>query len=383
MIKDVLIVGGGIAGLCSAIQFERAGFNVELVEHAPEWKPVGAGIVLWPNSIKILDKLGLKAEIEAVGNDVIDMTVVDAAGKKVSSLTFEKVFEKGIHAVAVLRADLHKVLIGAVKNTNIKHGTTVDSISDAGTKTKVKLSDGSEKEYDMVIGADGIHSKTRKLLFGEIKPRYAGYTNWRFVVHGDIGTERNRAFEMWGSGKRFGIVPVGSGNSIYCFGVMNAPEGKQEYNNITAAKFKELFGEFGWKARNVMDLITDDTKFIHNDLHDVRLNEWYKGNTVLIGDAAHAITPNLGAGAAMAMEDSLIITKNIIKYGNTAEAYKAYYDQRFKRVTKICNDSFRLGKMGNLENGFLRSVRNFASRIMPEKFYISMVRKVTGDINKL
>lgn len=378
--KDILIVGGGIAGLCSAIQFERAGFHVDLVELAAEWKPIGAGIVLWPNSMRILGQLRLKAEVESYGNPIHEMTVKDAKGKNVSSLTFEKVFQKGIHAYAVLRADLHRVLAGALKNVNIKLGTTVSEITDKGGRTQVKLTDGSEKEYDIVIGADGIHSKVREILFGIVKPRYAGYTNWRFVVDGSsIEFDRTRAFEMWGRGKRFGMVPVGNTNSIYCFGVINAPEGKEEYRSISAGSFKELFGEFGWKAKDILSLVDENTKFIHNDLHDIRLSRWYKGNTVLIGDAAHAITPNLGAGAAMAMEDSVIITENYAKYGNTKLAFKDYFVARFDRVTKICNDSYRLGKMGNLENGLLRSARNFVSRVIPEKFYINMVKKVTGD----
>jgi 2-polyprenyl-6-methoxyphenol hydroxylase-like FAD-dependent oxidoreductase len=377
--KKVLIAGVGIAGLTSAIYLERAGFEVDLVEIAKEWAPVGAGIVLWPNCLKILGTLGLRAQTEAMGTAIEEMTVADENGKKISSLQFDKLFEKGLYAVSISRADLHSILAGGLKNTNVMLNDSVDSLDDDGTKVTVKLSSGRTSVYDLVIGADGIHSRVRTLLFGDVKPRYAGYTAWRFLVNGEIEFDRKQAYEYWGKGGRFGIVPTGRGDSNYGFLVLNSPHGSFENKNISIEKFKHILSQFNGAAGEFIKLINEDTVLIHNDIEDIRLDKWYKGNVVLIGDAAHAITPNLGAGALMAMEDSAIVADNLTRFDKPEDAFRAFFEARFKRVKKICNDSYRLGKAGNLESGVLRSVRNFISRNIPERFYINIVKTVSGE----
>lgn len=374
-----LIVGGGIAGLTSAILLEKAGFEIEIAEIAPNWGPVGAGIVLWPNCLKILGKLGLRDETESLGNIIEEMAVTDERGKKISSLKFGKVFEKGLYAVAIARPDLHSVLASGIKTTQVYLNDTVKEITNENRKAQVTFKTGRQNEYDFIIGADGINSKVRKFLFGEVKPRYSGYTNWRFMINGDFDFDRRHAYEMWGKGKRFGMVPVGSENKYYCFAVLNSPPKLDSNRNIANDKFKEIFSEFGWIAPEFLKLVDKDTILIHNDLEDIRLKQWQKGNVVLIGDAAHAITPNLGAGAAMAMEDSIIIAENLINTKSPENAFRSFFQSRYKRVNRICNDSYRLGKMGTLENAALRNVRNFISRIIPERFYINIVKTVIGE----
>jgi 2-polyprenyl-6-methoxyphenol hydroxylase-like FAD-dependent oxidoreductase len=374
-----LIIGGGIAGLTSAILLERAGYETELVEIASNWGPVGAGIVLWPNCLKILQKLGLRDKVESLGNRIDEMTVTDERGKKISSLKFDKVFEKDLYAAAITRPDLHSVLASGIRTTKVFLNDTVHELTQDGNMVHAAFKSGRVAEFDFVIGADGINSKTRSILLGDVKPRYSGYTNWRFIVNGDFDFNRRHAYEMWGRGKRFGMVPVGNENKYYCFGVLNSPPKLDSNRNIAHNIFKEMFSEFGWIAPEFLKLIDRDTVLIHNDLADIRLKQWYQGNIVLIGDAAHAITPNLGAGAAMAMEDSMIIAENLITSKSPEEAFRSFFHNRYKRVKRICDDSYRLGKMGTLENGLFRSARNFISRIMPEKFYINIVRTVIGE----
>ncbi len=376
--KRVLIVGGGIAGITSAILLEEAGFEIDLVEIAKEWGPVGAGIVLWPNALKILERVGVRDEIESHGNVIEEMIVTDEGGKKISSLKFARLFEKGLFAIAAARAELHYALVSKLKNTKVILNDTVESINDTGDEVTVKLRSGTQKEYDLVIGADGINSKIRKILFPDASVRYSGNTNWRFMVSGDFDFNRTRAYEMWGRGKRFGMVPIGRGNTYYCFAVLNSPPGLNENRHITKEKFVNMLSEFGWKAKEFIRKIEDSTVLIHNDLEDIRLKEWYKGNVILIGDAAHGITPNLGAGAAMAMEDSILLVSSLVKFKDNKEAFRSSFDARYKRVNRILNDSYRVGKMGTINNGALRAARNFVSRIMPEWFYLNILKTVIG-----
>ncbi len=373
------IIGGGIAGLTSAILLEQAGIKTEITELAAEWKPVGAGIVLWPNCLKILERIGLKDKVESLGNPIEEMRVIDTNGKKINSLNFENVFSRGFFASAIARADLHSVLVSGLKDTKVLLSDTAESISQNESKVNVKFRSGRTDEFDFVIGADGINSKVRSILFGDIKTRYSGYTTWRFMVKGDIDFDRRHAYEIWGRGKRFGIVPVGRENIYYCFAVMNSSPGLEANRNITVDKFLKVFEEFKPAAGKVISLINNDTRLINNDLCDIRLSEWHKGRAVLAGDAAHAITPNMGAGAAMAMEDSAMIADELVAGREPKIAFRNFFAGRNKRVTKVCNDSYRLGKMAQLENKLLRSLRNSLFRLVPESYNINVIKKLTGE----
>lgn len=375
-----LIVGGGIAGLTLAIFLERAGFDLEIVEIAQEWKPVGAGIVLWPNCLKILERLSLSNSIIERGNVIEEMTVTDENGIKISSLNFDKLYKKGLFAISIARSDLHSILFSGIRTSKIMLNDTTVSITQINKKVNVVFRSGIESEYDFVIGADGINSKVRDLLFKKVKLRYSGYTNWRFIVNTQMDFDRKKAYEMWGKGKRFGIVPVGNGTDFYCFALMKSLPGLPENRNIKHSDFIKCFSEFGWKAVEFLNLVNEKTVFIHNDLEDIKLNQWVCGNTILIGDAAHAITPNLGAGAAMAMEDSYFLSEYLINNRNPEQAFRLLFEKRYKRVNRICNDSYRLGKLGTMENSLLRRTRNFISRVMPEKIYINIVKTVTGEV---
>lgn len=374
-----LIVGGGIAGLTVSAFLEKAGIETEISEIVEEWKPVGAGIVLWPNCLNILEMIGLKEATIKCGNRIDEMKIIDLRGKKISTVSFDKIFDNEMYALAIKRAELHQVLVSGLKNTKVTLNETVIEIKQNEKIAEVKFSTGRTANYDFVIGADGINSKVRNLLFGEKKLRYAGYTTWRFMVNGDAEFDQRRTFVIWGKGKRLGIVPVNSGKEYYCFAVFNARQGSDKYRNISHEQFLNNLDEFRPAAGKIIDLIKKDTILINNDICDIKLKKWYSGRVALMGDAAHAITPNMGAGASMAMEDSLVISEYLCKFNDPETAFRKYYETRHKRVNRVCDNSYRLGKIAQLNNGILRSARNFAFRLIPESFNDNEIKKITRE----
>ncbi len=181
---------------------------------------------------------------------------------------------------------------------------------------------------------------------------------------------------MWGNVKRFGIVPIGN-NKLYCFSIINSGINNEKYRNLAIGDYKYLYSELGWKAKDILNSLPFETKLIYNDLHDLRLKRWYKGNVVLIGDAAHAVTPNLGSGAAMAMEDALSLTQALYRNDTPEAAFKEYFQSRYKRVNYIRNASYWLGKARQLNN-FTGKIRNIFMRTTGSLTAPYIVKKITG-----
>ena len=373
--KRVLIVGAGIAGLSAAIQLEKAGYEVEIAEQTKRWENAGAGIVLWPNALKVMDVCGIREDVQSRGNILHELNVVDTKGKLINGFDFRDNSEmEKLYSIAIARAELHSALVGGLKKSKILMDTSVKQITDKNEKVEARLTNDEVREYDFIIGADGIHSKVRELIFGETKLRYANHAGWRFIT--ERADNSNTAYEVWGNGKRFGIVPIKNGK-YYCFSTINTGSNNQKYKNISVSDYRNLNSEFGWKTKEILDSLTDEVKLIYDDLFDFKIKSWHKGNVVLIGDAAHAVTPNLGSGAAMAMEDSVCLTEALCRNSSAQSAFEEYYKKRYKRIGFIREASFWFGERGQVK-GVLAKLRNISVRAVGRMITPYLIRKVIG-----
>jgi len=373
--KKVLIVGGGIAGLTLAILLEKSGYEIEIAEQAEELGPVGAGIVLWPNCLKVMDECGVRDDVESRGNILRQLDLVDLNGGLINGFNFSRISKnEDLYALAILRPELHKVLFNKLRHSILKLGISIDEIDDNGSLVKVQFTDGTNGEYDFAVGADGIHSKTRDLVFGDVKLRYSGCAGWRFTT--TRYADEQEAYELWNGGKRMGIVPVGD-NKYYCFSTINTPSNNDRFRNISVSDYKNLYSMFNWKAKEILDRMTGDTKLIYDDLYDLKMDNIHKGNVVLIGDAAHAITPNLGSGAAMAMEDALCLANSLKNNSNLNTAFEQYFKQRKRRVNYIRGASYWFGKGAQLE-GVLAKSRNIFVKMTGSLSTPFIIKKVIG-----
>lgn len=376
--ERVLIVGGGIAGLTLATGLRRLGLSPTIVEQAPRFGAVGAGIALGVNAMAMLGRLDLADAVRDAGRVLNEAEVTNLRGDCLSRLDFTKLVPEFGPTITIHRAALHEVLLAGCRDLVLHANTTVDYLRDHGDFVEVKLSDGTSTEFDQVIGADGLRSRTRSQVFGETAPVYSGYTCWRFVVNRPPGLER--AQEMWGRGLRLGLVPL-ENDRLYCFACANSPAGTPDPEEGRVDRFRTRFAAFGGFAPAALEQIMNPEQLIHNDLEEMPKHPWWKGRVLLIGDAAHAMTPNMGQGAAMAIEDAGVLYEMLGTGKTWAEVVPAFAARREPRVRFVVDQSRRIGRVAQLENALLAWLRNWTVRATPQRFgQAAAIRAATAAV---
>jgi 2-polyprenyl-6-methoxyphenol hydroxylase-like FAD-dependent oxidoreductase len=371
----VLIVGGGIAGLATAAGLARAGVPCEVVERAEAWAPVGAGIVLGVNAMAVMRGLGLDEAVVARGARLARGAITDARGRALARTDFSRLELELGPTVALHRADLHEVLLKGAADVPIALGVTVDRLEPADGHVDVRRSDGREARYRLVIGADGLRSRVRELVFGDERVRYAGYTCWRFVARSPL--ERVELREMWGRGQRFGLVPVGGGR-VYGFAVANAPRGEPDPEEGRLARLRERFAGFGGDVPAILASLDASDAPIHNDLEELAEGPWHDGRVLLVGDAAHALTPNMGQGAAMALEDAAVLVELLREGCPAGELGARLHARRADRVRWVQRQSRRIGSIGQLEAAWACRLRNAVLRAVPDAANLRALRTMAS-----
>ncbi|MGX1804117.1 FAD-dependent monooxygenase [Nocardia sp. NPDC055321] len=349
--SKALIVGGGIAGLASAIAFDRRGWEVEVLERAPRLTAVGAGISLWSNALRALDDIGIGDRVRERAIEDGAAGIRDARGRWLSRTDTAALRARYGAPVVLHRADLLDILRAAVPESALRTGI---SVAEAGTDGSVRHSAGTSRG-DVVVGADGIHSVVRRAVCGAVEPRYSGYTAWRVVVTptepiGDLG-------ESWGRGERFGYAALADGR-VYCFAAANIAAGAPD------GGLPELRRRFrDWHAPiPALLAAADPDAVLRNDIYELPpLPTYVRGRLALIGDAAHAMTPNLGQGACQALEDAVVLAR-VADSGGALDAYDA---ERRPRTRMIAARSARIGTVAQTANPVLATLRDTLMRALP------------------
>jgi len=263
---------------------------------------------------------------------------------------------------AAANAELHEALREGLDPARLRLGSTVERLEDAGDAVEVERRDGGRERYDLVVGADGIGSGVRGLLFGATPLAYTGYTCWRVVAALELDDQTT---ELWGRGRRIGLVPLPGGRT-YSFLVANAPRGAPPpWEDLEG--FRAAFAEFTHPpAVRLLEAVADAADLIHHDLEEVPwLPTWRRGRVVLLGDAAHALTPNMGQGAAMALEDAYVLERALAEAESIPAALARYEAERRRRVKWVQDTSRRIGRVGQWSGRFACWLRNLGARWTP------------------
>lgn len=364
------ILGGGIAGLSSAIALKdfaaRNGHQITIFEAADAFKPVGAGLALAINAFKALRVLGLEKEIESIGKACEFAFLFDQSGNALTRMELYKLGElyEG-KALTIHRHSLHDVLASRLDHCEIKFGKRCTGILEKPNGVELEFNDNSSEFFDYLLAADGIHSVVRKYFLPATIERYSGQTCWRGICdHTPAGINANSFSETWGTGKRFGIVPIND-NKVYWFAVLDSPKETDQWKNFSKAEIQNQFSDLH-KEVQIMLEATPEKNIFWNNLKDFRpIKKFAFGRVLLIGDAAHATTPNLGQGACMAIEDAAVL-KQLSRTDNNPEVFFKMFEQvRIKRTTKIVNTSFTLGTLAQSQNKLLIFFRNKLMKFFP------------------
>lgn len=361
-----IVVGGGIGGLAAAMALRQAGIDVAVFERAGAYREVGAGLTLWPNAVRALAALGLQSQLDALAVPQLSGGIRTWRGDVLMQTSIDEVRQRfGAPPVAVHRAELLAMLNDALSPNIVQLDSPLVRFTQDGDRVTATFADGRMERADVLIGADGLHSVVRAQLFGRRKPRYAGYSAWRAVARYELDRlPAGMIGETWGCGARFGIVPM-SGNRVYWFGTINAPEGQRNGAGGHKREVMELFG--GWHApiREVI-AATDDAAILRNDIYDrPPLRHWTVGRVTLLGDAAHPMTPNLGQGACLAIEDAVVLARCLRESAHPAAGLRMYERERFARTNAIVQQSRQIGQVGQWSHALACRLRDGLMRAMP------------------
>jgi 2-polyprenyl-6-methoxyphenol hydroxylase-like FAD-dependent oxidoreductase len=375
MTPTVAIAGAGIGGLTLAIALRRRGVPVTVLERASELKPAGAGIALGPNAIVALERLGLRSAIVGAGASIGRSAILDSDGRVLGAELDVAALEREVGApvVALQRTRLHDVLVDAAGPGVVRLGFTVLEYENLGDRVRVISTEGDRVEADLLVGADGLNSSVRAQLVSDGAPKYSGYTSWRGVTPAGAVAPPQRMTESWGRGERFGIVNIGSGE-IYWFAVANAKAGGTD-----ADVREELLARFGGWHEPVAAIVraTPAARILRTDISDRDpIDCWHRGPVVLLGDAAHPMTPNLGQGAGQAIEDAVVLDQCLSAGPTIDAAVRRYEVRRVSRANRLVLASRRFGAIAQWQNAAAVWLRDTGMRLTPASVAISQARRI-------
>jgi 2-polyprenyl-6-methoxyphenol hydroxylase-like FAD-dependent oxidoreductase len=380
--RSAIVVGAGIGGLAVARGLVRSGWQVAVYERAPAFGAVGAGLAIEPNAVRALDWLGLGEQLRARGLRQGPAGLRTARGRWLVRMRLDELQNRfGTPAFALHRADVHQILAEglaedpAVSMHTGHRATTATTSTDHAAVTFESPTGPITAEADLVVAADGVHSAIRSAVFPHHpQPAYAGYITWRGIVPADQAagiTLDATVVESWGRGRRVGVAPLPDGR-VYWFYTESAPEGAQQATTVT-----DLAGRVrDWHAPIPQLLLaTPPRALLRNDIYTLLapLPSYRYGRVVLLGDAAHAITPDLGQGAALALEDAVTLTIYAGDASITAPDLDAgldrYDDERRPRTQRLVRLSARIGRIAQARTPLTVAARNLAAGLLPASAY--------------
>jgi 2-polyprenyl-6-methoxyphenol hydroxylase-like FAD-dependent oxidoreductase len=375
-LKRVVVVGGGVGGLTSALGLQRAGVEVEVHERYPHVAARASGFTLWSYAMRELLELGLDAP-ERIGSPIEVTEVRNQHGRLIEEMPVGEVSRLlGAPSCDVRRPDMQTALIDLLGEDAVRMGSEVVGVEQDDASATVLLADGSRSSGDLVIGADGVHSIVRDHVAGTSKLNYSGYSGWGGILDGfehELLLPK-RHVEVWATGSKGGIADVGNGQ-VRWYVVHKAPAGGRD---LPVVKSELLDHISGWHEllRAAVEAAAPES-IVQTEAWDLDpLDTWVDGRVVLLGDSAHATTPFASMGACMTIQDSRALIDRLASDAPYEEALGTYQNARKEHDESIVRRSRRMGKLSMLSSPILGWLRDEAFTHMPE----DKMRAVTEEM---
>ncbi len=352
-IRKVLIVGGGIGGLTLAAALGQRGIKADVVEIKPKTTVYGVGILQPGNALRALRTIGVMEACLAAGFQMDEYRMCDAQGGRIASMNLLRVADPDLPAINALpRRALHEILTAAAlaAGAEIRFQRTLTTLEQTPSGVEARFADGDANLYDLVVGADGIRSTVRTMLFGpEFEPRFTGQGVWRFTTARPAALNYQAMY--YGVGLKAGLVPITS-ELMYLFLVSNEPTNRwmptDQLHEILSDYLKPFGGEF---LTTVRANLRDSKDVVYVPIEEVSVPApWYRGRVVLIGDAAHASSPHIAQGASMAIEDAIVLSELATIDQPVEATLDQFMKRRFDRCRFVQETSRQVGLSGNLED---------------------------------
>ena len=371
--RSAVVVGGGIGGLTAAVALRRVGWRVTVLERAARFGEIGAGITLMSNGLRCLDAIGLGDAVRGSGQPMLALGMRTAAGRWLSRFDGDGADLEalmGTTAVVVHRAELHTILRDAVPAASLLAGVTTTGIRGGADGGPAEVSFRHRDrdallQADLVVGADGVHSWVRAERWPDAQPPvYSGSTSWRAVTAPSSAAVTEMSLS-WGRGTEFGVMPLLDGRT-YWYAAANADEAQRNPNELE--ELRQRFGTWHEPIPAVLAHTPSEAVLRHDIYRLPKLDSYCRGSVVLLGDAAHAMTPNLGQGGGQALEDAIVLAAAVSRTRDVATALAHYDHQRRARTQAMSRAATRQLRFGQqLHAPVAVAVRNAAVALTPDR----------------
>ncbi|RWU23069.1 hypothetical protein DM813_12815 [Pseudomonas alkylphenolica] len=348
LIQSALVVGGGFSGMSAAIELRKRGIAVDLVEIDPHWRNYGAGISIGGPTLRAFRTLGILERFLDEGYACDGLDIFSASGVLLTQVATPRIAGDEVPGSgAVMRPVLARILADATRasGTDVRLGCTVTALDQDEQAATVDFSDGSQRRYDLVIGADGLYSQLRERLLPQApKPRYSGQGVWRAVLPRLASVTRTM---LWvGDHLKVGLNPV-SQNEMYLFVNEDRPVNDFVPPEEFLPRLDALLAPFSAPpVQEARALLDEKSLVVFRPLEGLLVEQpWYCGRAVLIGDAVHATTPHLASGACIGIEDAIVLAQELEQAPSLAAALERFQQRRWERCRMVVENSMRLGEI--------------------------------------
>ena len=367
----VLIVGAGMGGLALAAYLHTDGHDVTVIEKKKDGKQRGFVLGLWSNGLHTLAPFDVLDRIRQESMLLSQEFIRDKTGALLARIDYNQFTEQYGEVYLLPHTALHAILRTLVTDVPIYFETTISTLEEQPQGVLVTYGDGTRHTYDLVIGADGIHSQVRQILFDDEGFSYSGLSLWLSMLPPlgkKMPTEPN---DLFGEGEYVGIFPTKSKQTGVLF-LAKMPDEVSDLPEQRIPYLRERFADFGWIVPDILQALHDPRAIFYDTVDQVSLETWHKGRVVLLGDAAHAVSPTAALGGAMALEDAHVLTEEL-RYADAAhyEQALAQYEQRRRpRVEETRHTSDFLIWLASLDSPVVTFARGVIMHLIPSSYLL-------------